>query len=309
LSESRLPKTYGGLQFWTDWRWASGWRLQKFFKNETARIVDHKNRIVFRDTFQSCLEHFDELIQTGVISRPVGDVVILLHGLNRTRNSMRRIESEILAKTTLTPIRLSYASTRGRFIDHADGLAALLKHLVDGEEETAHDGVGKINFVCHSMGNIVTRRILYRLEQEISRSENDAPSAQKVMDRLGRMVMLGPPNQGSVMARWLKYSILFNLISSRGGREFSTHWNQVEPKLTVPKMQFGVIAGAQSIFPWVSNPFIPGTDDWTVGTFETKLDGEADRMEGRFLHGTIMKKQQVIDAALTFLETGRFHAK
>ena len=284
MNRGFLP-TLGGKQLWTDWQWADGWRLQRFCWGDIARIVDHRNRLVSCGRFSQQSERFDSAIGQGTIGYPSKSVVVLLHGLSRTRSSMWRLEKEIERRTEYTPVRLSYCSTRKPLAKNAEALRQVLSRF---------ENVSSIDFVCHSMGNLVVRRMLH----DCQRRTSNLP--------FRRMVMLGPPNQGSRMARWLKFSLIFNLLSARGGREFSWNWDTVKSQLATPYFEFGIIAGAQQKLKWFSNPFLPGTDDWTVATSETDLEGAADTMVGPYLHGSIMSNRRVIDATIQFLHTGKF---
>jgi pimeloyl-ACP methyl ester carboxylesterase len=282
-------RTLGGKQFWTDWLSLDGWRVQKFYRGGRARLLDPQNRLVSSGSFEKCEQRFRDLVSRNIIKKPKGDVAILLHGLARTRNSLWRLEENIRQRTDFCTVRLQYASTRARLDDHARALANALAML--DEDSTIH-------FVAHSMGNLVVRRMLF--------DQAHAEKSTKPTPKYGRMVMIGPPNQGSEMARWLKYSLLFNSIAGVGGREFSWNWDEVAPKLAIPEFEFGVIAGAQQRLRFLSNPLLDGTDDWAVRTAETSLDGEQDRLEGPFLHGAIMNNRKVIDATLNFLRHGYF---
>ena len=285
-SNRRGRKTLGGLQFWTDWRWNHGWRLQRHWQNDRARVLDPDNRAVAYGSFDHCVSQF-ELETTSVTEDDSKPLVVLLHGMNRTRNTFRKMEQAIWEAGFLTA-RLSYASTRQRIAESARGLQSVIEHLP----------VQNVNFVAHSMGNLVVRRCLYEIQLN--------PDFQIHLEKLQRMVMIAPPNQGSKMARWLRFSLLFNLLSGVGGREFSWNWKKVEPDLAIPEFPFGVIAGAQKQLLFLSNPFLSGPDDWTVSLEETRLANEADRYDNFFLHGTIMKNRKVIDATIRFLKSGKF---
>ncbi len=277
-------KTLGGLQFWTDWRWCHGWRLQRHWRMQRARILDPENRLVESGSYEQCVARFDEIAPNDLPTD--GPIVLLLHGMNRTRNTLRKMERAI-QEAGFETARLSYASTRQRIQDNARGLSSVVEHLP----------FGQVSFVGHSMGNLVVRRFLYDLQQQPESSQQKS---------LHRMVMIAPPNQGSKLARWLKFSLLFNVISGVGGREFSWRWDEVKSELAVPDLEFGVIAGAQQKLHFLSNPFLPGPDDWTVSLAETQLENETDRYEDFLMHGTIMKDKKVIAATVRFLKTGHF---
>ena len=99
------------------------------------------------------------------------------------------------------PIAVDYASTRGSI----DAAAATVAEVISDLPQAA-----PLAFVGHSMGNIVTRRLIQRWV------EADDPT----LHRCRAMVMLGPPNQGAAIARRL------DAIGRVGGFGFfeNVHW-------------------------------------------------------------------------------------
>ena len=150
----------------------------------------------------------------------------------------------------------------------------------------------------HSLGNIVVRHYI---------ADCNDSKTKKLDARIKRMVMIGPPNQGSRMARLLKNSAAFKLIAGASGAELSLGWDQLSKNLATPKFEFGIIAGGYGgeEAPW-SNFLLPGLDDFTVSEAETMLVGADDFLVKPLLHSTMMHQQEVFDATTRFLEKGCF---
>ena len=103
------------------------------------------------------LEELDRIVATTTPSPETTEVVLLVHGLMRTADSMKPIETELLRvdaqSKTLDPtnqvhrtaILFSYASTRDPISAHAAALRELVENL---------PGKPRISFVGHSLGNI-----------------------------------------------------------------------------------------------------------------------------------------------------------
>jgi pimeloyl-ACP methyl ester carboxylesterase len=211
--------------------------------------------------------------------------VVLLHGLNRTHLSMAPL-AWTLRRAGYRTLNLYYPSRRRRIDEHADALLARLRR-----ELVVADG--PFHFVGHSLGCIVTRAALRRC------APDELPRA-----RLGRCVMLGPPNHGSEMALLMRGSRLWRLVYG----ELSFHELAVREgieALGTPPLPCGVIAGARGDGRgW--NPALPGDDDGVVTLDGTHLPGEADHLVLRAVHTVLPWKRETARQVLAFLATGRF---
>ncbi len=167
-------------------------------------------------------------------------------------------------------------------------LAEVIDHL---------EGVEEINFVAHSMGNLVVR---YYLGSEMA--------AQKGADkqqRAGRLVMLAPPNNGAELAKKFKDNPVFKLVFATGGQQFTKDWEQLQQKLVTPSCPFGIIAGG-SVDGDGRNPLLKGDDDMVVTVQETRLPGARDFVVVPAMHTFIMDDATVEQYTLRFLQHGYF---
>jgi len=221
------------------------------------------------------------LIALGASAPAVADdCVVLLHGLWRSDNSMNRME-ESLAAAGYRVQNIEYASTEkpvevlaGEAV--TDGLEAC------GDAETIH-------FVTHSMGGILVRHYL---------EERD-------IDRLGRVVMLGPPNQGSeVIDRYADWPG-FEWFSGPAGMQLGTGEASLPRSLGPAHFDVGIIAGNQTINPILSQS-LPGKDDGKVSVDATRLEGMNDHMELPVTHVFMMRNEEVIEQVLHYLANGHF---
>lgn len=281
-------KTLGGKQFWTDIRNCGGWRIQENAVTGHFRLIDSKNYRHCWGSADECHEFLERKIEAGEAAYPTGRVVIVLHGLIRATGSMQSLGRYLDDRTTLTALDFEYASTRRPIAEHA----AALKSVVD---QIGSD-VTEINFVGHSMGNIVVRRYLHDVKSATGSSD----------PRFKRMVMIGPPNQGSKIARLLSRRLLFKWIAGVAGQELGAKWDELEPVLAKPEFEFGIIAGGQNNHKRFSNFLLPGQDDFTVSVEETKLSGATDFLVRPLLHSIMMRHPETLEATLNYLEHGYF---
>jgi hypothetical protein len=187
-------------------------------------------------------------------------------------------------------LNVSYASSRGTVADHAKALAKVVRHL---------EGITEVNFVAHSLGNLVIRHYFNDLNREASE--------HRPTIRFGRVVMLAPPNNGAEMARRFQDNTLFRAIWGASGKELATEWSELQANLAVPQGEFGIIAGGKGNDDGLS-PLIAGDDDFVVGVEETRLPGATDFLVLPVLHGTIMADERVQECTLRFLRSGYFES-
>ena len=210
---------------------------------------------------------------------------MLLHGLARTKNSMRVMQAE-LAQANFRVVNLGYPSRKDRIENLAptavrEGVTAC--ELSDGEA---------VHFVTHSMGGILIRYYLskYNLEQ------------------LGRIVMLAPPNQGSQVVDSLGKMPGFKLLNGPAGLQLGTDANSIPLQLGAVDYPVGIIAGTRTFNPILSL-FLPNPDDGKVSLENTKVEGMVDFIDLPVTHSFMMRNRKVIKQMIAFLQTGKFASK
>lgn len=147
----------------------------------------------------------------------------------------------------------------------------------------------KIHFVTHSLGGILVRSYFHR-----------RPRGQ-----LGRVVMLGPPNQGSEVVDRLKSWRLFQWLNGPAGAELGTDPASAPNRLGVVGFPLGVIAGDRSIN-WINSLMIPGPDDGKVSVERTKAAGMTAHLVIHATHPFLMKNRKAIRQSIHFLREGSF---
>jgi len=282
--------TMGGTQFWTDLRHRSGWRIQRHYATGHCRLLDPNDVRRAWGTLEQCEASLAALIETEPVPPNSKTVVILVHGLARTRGCWVPMTRCVQEHTRWQVIDFTYASSRKPVSDHAQALRQVI--------ETLGPEVKQIHFAGHSLGNIVVRHYLADTTSTDNLRQGDP--------RIGRIVMIGPPNHGSKMARVLQPTGVFSFVTGRSGVELGKDWEQLEGKLAVPKCEFGIIAGGSKENGQGYNPLLSGSGDMTVSLEEAKLAGASDLMVHPLFHATMMKQSEVCAATVRFLQTGCF---
>lgn len=270
---------------WSDERVAGDWRVQRRAGTTAGRILDPADQQVTAGSLTDCLERFSRLQAEGQIPPVAGDTVILLHGLGEGRTAMQPLSKHLRQSLDATVMSFGYASPRVGLAAHADSLAAVIAGLPQATS---------ISFVGHSMGNLVVRRWLGQATPE-SRG------------RIRRMVMLGPPNQGSDLARLAAGNQLLTALAAGAARELVLHWETIVQDLRTPTFEYGIIAGGKGDDRGYSR-VLEGDDDAVVRVAETRLEGADDFLVLPVRHSRMMDHPEVQQATLQFLKQGRFAA-
>lgn len=210
------------------------------------------------------------------------DCVILLHGMGRSAWSMGKMEDRLEAAGHRV-WNQDYPSTD----EPVEALAA--PHIEQGLAFCRDQDARPVHFVTHSLGGILVR---YYLQDH-------------VIQDLGRIVMLAPPNQGSEVADALKDNWLYQKTTGPAGQQLGTGPESLPNRLEPIDASIGVIIGRDSSDPWFS-PIIPGEDDGKVAVERAKLAEMNDFLVVDAGHTFVMRNNEVIRQVLRFLETGRF---
>jgi triacylglycerol lipase len=162
-------------------------------------------------------------------------------------------------------------------------------HVAPGIARCVPEAGEPVNFVTHSLGGIIVRQL----------------AATGAVRRFGRVVMLGPPNQGSEVVDTLGTWGLFQAINGPAGAELGTTPGSLPLKLGPAPFEVGIIAGSRSIN-WILSSIIPGGDDGKVSIERAKLAGMRDFIVVPASHPFLMKDDEAIRQTIRFLSCGSF---
>ena len=223
------------------------------------------------------------LVLFAMSAASADECVIVLHGLARTSASMATM-TEAINEAGFTAINVDYPSRE--YPIEALAPMAIGRGLVLCESAGA---IEKIHFVTHSLGGILVRNYL---------SNHEIP-------RLGRVVMLGPPNQGSAAVDELGDVPGVDWINGPAGRQLGKGEESVPLQLGPAEFELGVIAGNRTIDPIVS-AVLDDPDDGRVSVEDTKLEGMDDFIIVEHSHAFMMRLELPIELTIRFLKTGSF---
>jgi triacylglycerol lipase len=212
------------------------------------------------------------------------ELVVLVHGLGRTTFSMHKLKRS-LSLEGYQVINWRYNSLEGSINSHIEALANYLNQFESGRETHA---------IGHSLGGLILRGAIDKLDKLTPR----------------RLVFLGTPNHGAHMIARLPIVFRRNWIPQVIK---DMHPESLFIKsLPLPSCQFGVIAGTQSFHPinpisWINKVlFSDSIHDGTVELESCKLNGMSDLITFPVNHSFLPTNQNVVNAAIEFIKTGKF---
>lgn len=210
------------------------------------------------------------------------ECVVLLHGVGMSGWVMQPI-ARALEDAGYRTVNLSYPS-------RALPIERIAREWLPAELRTAGvERETRVHFVAHSMGSLVTR--LYLRD---SRPAN-----------LGRVVMLGPPNHGSVAADRAQENAVLRWLLGVNLPALGTGEASIARALGPADFEVGIIAGNQHLNP-IFNSALGGAHDGAVTVQSTRLDGARDFIVLPHSHTAMLWRRAVHAQVLTFLRTGRF---
>ncbi len=207
-------------------------------------------------------------------------LVVLIHGIFDRSNNMWRVEKK-LNDNGYSVLNFDYYSTKWSMDTVVSKLEKELKQISPRYEN--------IFWVTHSMGGLVVRSYL----------------SQNKMDKFKSLVMIAPPNKGSVLAERAKNFPPYKWLSGEAGQNLgkdSLDYLEIFPPPDIP---FGIIAGGIGTKEGL-NPTVPGDDDGVVSVVETQLKGYSDFIVISGFHSTLILQDKVINQILFFLKDGHF---
>ncbi len=210
---------------------------------------------------------------------PKNGIVVLVHGFMRKAGNMSMMQSS-LKKEGWSVENWSYPSKEKYIEEHAEDLVYRLSEI-----SKQHAGV-PISFVTHSMGGLIVRCAL---------NHPNCPNEAK----MGRAVLVAPPNKGSVFARKLhNYKVFKAIAADKAGKQLmTTELEGFDYLGNFPDhMSVLVIAGTAGF-----NPMISGTNDGKVAVSETYLNTPHSHETVLAGHSWICHSPTVVKKAKAFL--------
>lgn len=222
-----------------------------------------------------------------IVSDPVSaspapsDDIVLLHGFMGAPWTMRLLARRFSSEGFRT-YPLWYDSWMQPFDTIVHRICDRIDALTLGQKRPLH-------FIGHSMGGLVARAVV---------------SSRRPCN-MGRMVMMGTPNNGSEMADFCaRYPLLRPVLGQARAALITRNRHPLISAFGEPDYLIGIIAGDRPLAPVMN--VLPAPHDGKVSVAATHIDREADHIVLPVTHALMPFDRQVQRQALHFLRKGRF---
>ena len=200
---------------------------------------------------------------------------MLVHGLWMTGIDMAVLRQR-LRRCGFRTVQFSYPSVRCNMAQNAQSLQRYVNKI----------NTDVMHFVGHSLGGLVIRQLFH-----------DFPD-----QRPGRIVTLGTPHNGSLVAQRFNRSSLGRMILGhsleRGLLGDIPPWGE--------NREIGIIAGTLGIGVGQVVPGLSKPNDGTVAVAETYLNGMTDHVQVHVSHTALLFSREAASQTCAFLKTGHF---
>ncbi|MCQ2396993.1 MAG: alpha/beta fold hydrolase [Lentisphaeria bacterium] len=230
--------TFGGNTFWENHE-AGKWKLQINIISGWWRILDENNVRKARGTTEEQLENLLRNRPTSAFSNYFdrgyrfaktaarhrnGRSAILIHGWGVRANSMQELATA-LSNEGYDAYSFDYPTAERSIGGHVEIFLEQLRELLRTFPESE-----EIFVLTHSMGGLLFRGALAEMTKEECR-------------RFSGVVMLGPPNRGSLLAYFGKLPVMKDINASLG--DMTQEEDSYAMKIPLPKWfpPVGIIAG------------------------------------------------------------------
>ena len=216
-------------------------------------------------------------------------IVVYVHGLWLTG-----VEALYLRRELAHELHAEDRNFRYRSMSAAIGHSASeLGKFLEAECERRDRPVGTLHLVGHSMGGLVILKLF-----------ENPPTLPP-----GRILLLGPPIQGSRAARGLARLPFGRSLLGLANEEAAfdaTACAPAPPKRWDGPRQLGIIAGESAFGLARLVTQFDGPNDGVVEVEETRLAGAADHLTMPVHHSGMLFSREVVRQGAEFLRTGKF---
>ncbi|MDR1693565.1 MAG: hypothetical protein LBR70_00005 [Lactobacillaceae bacterium] len=274
--------TFGGRYCWEDLFIYQNWRIQRHYLYKDYRLLDSFDIRRESGTFEKCHKTFLEFVKAYEMEKQKDQVVILLHGLNESKDIFDSLKKK-MAKENYLPMSVNYPSTKKNIDSNVRQLNVLMNNLADATQ---------VSFIAKGIGGIILRKLIASNEE------------WKKRIKVKRVIQVSPPNKGSRFLTKLSEYAAFKWKLGPVISELSP--KKIEKMPVFPKnIDLGIIhcdypfKKAAAYLPKKIRGFLP-----------SQVEGDIDSPnKSIYISNTkrnVMDNEKIVNACIRFLKDGLF---
>ena len=274
--------TFGGGHFWEDVFFYQKWRIQRNYVTKSYRLLDNWDIRRHEGSFEECREAFVKYIDAYEISRPSGDMIIMIHDIGQSKNIFKPMWRRAL-KDGYMAAAINYPSTQKELDFHVKQFHFFLDHLED---------VDTVYFVTLGVGNAIVQELF----------KEKAPWQDKL--KFEKCVFVNPCVEGSKFLAKLCKNRLLNFIIGPMGNDMAP--DNIEKLVPLTSMKSGVIITPKPLWFKLAELI-------TLSMVKKKTDEEIKLFTGadevmsiNNCRKNVFDNKNVSDAVMSFIIKGEF---
>lgn len=218
-----------------------------------------------------------------LLSKKNNDYIVILHGLRRSLKHMKKI-SAALHKENYNILQISYPST-------LYPLDELIKMVLEeiGKYISINDKKIKVHFVGHSLGGLIIRGLI----------------KNNFIYNLGRIVMIGTPNQGNIFADYFTGYGIFEYLHGPVSEQLISDQKEFKHLFGEIRSELGIIAG-NKVGNYYLGYLLQDANDGRVCVCDTILKGSKEHIIIHESHDELQTNPTVIQKTVNFIKNGKF---
>lgn len=260
------------LSPWSDIWVRRGWRVQTHCVTRQSRTLDARGNTIASGSAERCI-----LVAAKSAPRLYAQrAVVLLHGIWDSPRLMVPLADALEAEGWAVA-NVAYPSIRLPVAAHGILVSRVARALAEG-------GVREVSFVGFSLGGLVARAAMAN-----AKKDDWSPD---------RLVLIGSPARGSVIAKWFQNFPGYQIIVGGCSEDVTPVGAARVPKPHCRGVM--VIAGGTGYRGY--NPLIPGDNDRMIAVEETRIpDYETEFRLVNSIHRLLPQRPETIATCCNFL--------
>ncbi|MDD4556174.1 MAG: hypothetical protein PHE89_02435 [Alphaproteobacteria bacterium] len=278
--------TFGGKSRWEDVFIYNQWRIQRHYNLKDYRLLDSYDIQREKGTFEKCQKSFIEFTEAYEMERQNPHVVILLHGLNGSRQDFKKLWQTFKEEENFALTAISYPSLKKTITANVRQLNVLLNNLSD---------TSVLSFIAEGTSGLIIRQLLHE--------SNNATWKSRI--KIRRVIQICPPNRGSKLFSFLRNYKVFRWLLGPMLSEGSVE--QISAIPTFPKgVDLGIIS-CDSYYKKFSFLLPKKFKELIPNQLENDIEGKYKSIYIQNKERNVLNNEKIILACKNYIKNSNFN--